>query len=477
MSHDMLNRPEETEAAPHLLKPPGQVLSTMESDGSRRWLKPKLSEGKYHRRRRMVAAFLIFVFTLLPFLKYDGRPLLLLDIINRDFVIFGLRILPTDTAIMALGMVMVFLTVFWFTAVFGRVWCGWACPQTVYMEFVFRPIERWADGTWGKGGKPKGDTAAWKQVVKYLLYFVVSFYLAHTFLAYFVGVDNLIRWIWQSTPFAHPWAFGVVALVTVAMLFDFGFFREQMCIIACPYGRFQSVLLDRSSRVVSYDQKRGEPRHKGRRKEVEGQALPIIGDCVDCHKCVTTCPTGIDIREGLQLECINCTQCIDACDEVMEKVGRPKGLIRYSSQMEDEGKPFSRIRPRILIYPLIFLVLLSFMSMLIFGRKSFDVSIVRERGLPFERIGEDEIANSFRLRITNRTRNESHVTLVAVEPESVRIDLTQDTIAIAPEQIQNEGIRAFAPRDQFTAGWLSVYLTLRSDQGDERKVHFRMAGP
>ena len=464
------------EAVPHLLKPPGQILSTMESDGSRRWLKPKVSDGRYLRRRRIVAALLIFVFTLLPFLKYDGRPLLLLDIMNREFFVFGLRILPTDTAIMALGMVFVFLSIFWFTAVFGRVWCGWACPQTVYMEFVFRPIERWADGTWGKGGKAKGAAVPWRQVVKYGLYFVISFYLAHTFLAYFVGMDNLIKWVWRSTPFEHPWAFGIVTLVTIAMLFDFGFFREQLCIIACPYGRFQSVLLDRSSRVVSYDKARGEPRHKGRRKEMSPD-LPIVGDCVDCRKCVTTCPTGIDIRDGLQLECINCAQCIDACDDVMEKIGRPQGLIHYSSQMEDEGQRFSLFRPRILIYPIVLLALVTGIVTLVMGRKSFDVAINRERGLPYQKVESDRIANTFTMHLVNRSRDDAVLTLVGVEPAEVDVKTTSDEIPIEGEKSVTAGLRAVAPASLFKDHWLPVKVTFRSDKGDERVISFRMAGP
>ncbi len=363
------------EVEPPLLKPEGRVLSTMEEDGSRRWLKPKLSRGKFFQRRRIMAYLLILIFTLLPLIKVNGTPLILLDIVNREFTVGFVQFLPTDTVLLALFMVSVFLAIVFFTAVLGRVWCGWACPQTVYMEFVFRPIERLLDGTLSRGGTPKKKIQGWRLFVKYAIYFGVCFYLAHTFLAYFVGVDRLSEWIWRSAPWEHPLGFGVVALVTLAMMFDFCFFREQLCIIACPYGRFQSVLLDRSSWIVAYDKKRGEPR--GKSKSASNQ-----GDCVDCKLCVTTCPTGIDIRDGLQLECINCTQCIDACNTVMHKIGRAPNLIRYSSQARDAGETRTKLRPRVILYPMILAVVVSTLIYNLATQASFEAVALRGRGNP-----------------------------------------------------------------------------------------------
>ena len=294
-----------------ILQPEEHVLSTLEADGSRRWLKPKLSKGALLLKRRILAYVLIAIFTLVPFIKIAGKPLVLLDITARRFTILGFTFLPTDTVLLAIFMVGLLLSVFLFTALFGRVWCGWACPQTVYMEFLFRPIERLFEGTVGRGGYKK-KVAPWRTALKYVVYFILCVYLANTFLAYFIGVDRLSEWVTQS-PFRHPVPFAVMAFVTFAMMVDFCYFREQLCLIACPYGRFQSVLLDQNSLIVAYDKNRGEPRGKLRKKKKDqAEALPIIGDCIDCGNCVTTCPTGIDIRKGLQMECINCTQCIDA---------------------------------------------------------------------------------------------------------------------------------------------------------------------
>ncbi len=302
-----------------LLEAPEHVLSTLEKDGSRRWLRPKLSPGKYWHRRRIVAYFLVAFFVSLPHLRYQGKPVFLFDIPAREFTILGHTFLPTDTPLLALGIIGVFLTVAFLTSISGRLWCGWGCPQTVYMEYFFRPIDRFFEGTSGKGGQPTKPMSAVNHVARFLVYVLLSMALAHTFLAYFVGTDRLAMWL-RSSPSEHPFAFLVMAGTTVAMLFDFLFFREQLCLIACPYGRFQSVMLDRKSLIVGYDVGRGEPRGKARHN---ADPSARQGDCVDCKKCVTTCPTGIDIRNGLQMECINCTQCIDACDEVMTKLGRP----------------------------------------------------------------------------------------------------------------------------------------------------------
>ncbi|MFK7769151.1 MAG: 4Fe-4S dicluster domain-containing protein, partial [Mariniblastus sp.] len=288
-----------------ILQPEDHVLSTLEADGSRRWLKPKLSKDSFLRRRRVVAYVLIAIFTVLPFIKFGGKPFVLIDIVARRFTIFGFTFLPTDTVLLAIFMVGFLLSIVLFTALFGRVWCGWACPQTVYMEFLFRPVERFFDGTVGRGGHKK-NIPVWRTVAKYIVYFLLSVYLANTFLAYFIGVDRLSQWVTRS-PLSHPIPFAIMAFVTFAMMVDFCFFREQMCVIACPYGRFQSVLLDQNSLIVAYDKTRGEPRGKVQKKSGSDNALPVLGDCIGCGNCLTTCPTGIDIRDGLQMECINCT--------------------------------------------------------------------------------------------------------------------------------------------------------------------------
>ncbi|MCL4865811.1 MAG: cytochrome c oxidase accessory protein CcoG, partial [Gemmatimonadales bacterium] len=328
-------------------RPPLQGLSTLNEDGSRRWLRPKLSPGGFWRWRRVVAYGLMVLFFALPYLRIGGKPLVLLDIPRREFTFFGTTFLPTDTLLLMLLMVSIALGIFLLTALLGRVWCGWACPQTVYLEFLFRPIERWVEG--GRSGSLQLDRErrhfAPRRLVKYAIYLVLALFLAHTFLAYFVGIEQLLQWVRRS-PVEHPTSFLVMAGTTAMIFADFAWFREQTCIVACPYGRLQSVLLDRRSLIVGYDPNRGEPRMRG----VKERAA-TAGDCIDCGACVLTCPTGIDIRDGLQMECIHCTQCADACDAIMDQVGTPRGLIRYTSQDALAGVPSPRLRPRVVLYP------------------------------------------------------------------------------------------------------------------------------
>ncbi|NBX37776.1 MAG: cytochrome c oxidase accessory protein CcoG, partial [Planctomycetes bacterium] len=335
-----------------------RVLPTMNEDGSRRWIKPRLSHGPFHSARRIFSWVLIGIFTLVPYIRIGGHPLVLLDIPARQFTLFGRVFVPTDTLILLALLLTVFTGVFLFTAVLGRVWCGWACPQTVYLEFVFRPIERFFDNLGKRMAlRPDDPKHTLFKALRWGAYTVIAMYLAHTFLAYFVGVDRLAIWVRRS-PLEHPVSFLVMAGTTFAMLLDFGVFREQVCFAACPYGRLQSVLLDRQSLIIGYDKTRGEPRGKMSAAAFIAANSPEAkkGDCVDCKACVVTCPTGIDIRDGLQLECIGCTQCIDACDTIMLKLNKPKGLIRYASQDELAGKSRKLIRPRVLIYSVLMTV-------------------------------------------------------------------------------------------------------------------------
>ncbi len=373
------------------------VLSTLERDGGRRWLSPLLSTGYWWHRRRIVAYLLMVVFVAIPHLRVGGKPLVLLDIAAREFTILGKTFLPTDTVLLALLMLSVFLSIVLITALAGRAWCGWACPQTVYMEYLFRPIDRFFDGVSGKGGPAKSGRSPLWQVARIAVYVLLSMFLAHTFLAYFVGTERLSQWV-RSSPVQHPTAFIVMAFTTGAMLFDFLYFREQMCTLACPYGRFQSVMLDEQSLIVAYDPVRGEPRKKG--KHHPGEA---VGDCVDCHRCVVVCPTGIDIRDGLQMECINCTQCIDACDDVMRRVGTPTGLIRYSSQSAIERKPQRFLRARTIIYPIILVLVFSGFGFALATKRGFDARLVRGKGAPFSMSTVGNVSNAFQIRLVNRT--------------------------------------------------------------------------
>lgn len=455
-----------------LLAPNEHVLATLEADGSRRWLHPRLAAGRFLTRRRVVAYVLITVFTVLPFMTIGGKPAILLDIVARRFTLFGITFLPTDTVLLALFMVSLLLTIFLVTALLGRVWCGWGCPQTVYLEFVFRPIERLCLGRRGTGGKPREDIGGWRYAVMYLLFAIISLYLAHTFLSYFVGVQRLRSWM-TGSPVDHLAAFIVVAVVTGAMLFNFAFFREQLCTIACPYGRFQSVLLDRQSLIISYDQQRGEPRGK-----TSKTALPILGDCIDCKMCVSVCPTGIDIRDGLQLECVGCAQCIDACNEVMTRVNRPIGLIRYSSQAAMAGEKQKLLRPRVIIYPALICSLLGLLTVLLLTRSPVDVTLLRGLGRPYFLTTTGDVENTMRLKVTNRTDHPQHLHLEVPDRADIRITtVTQGTIGLMPGQSWTEPVQIIVPSRAFTFGVLDITLRVKNDDGVQMDQPCRLLGP
>lgn len=472
------------------------VLSTLNEDGSRRWLNPKLSQGRFLHRRRVVAFALVALFIALPLIPFGGKPALLLDIAARRFYIFGGTFYPTDTLLMALLIVGVFLTIFWVTAMLGRVWCGWACPQTVYMEFVYRPLQRLFEGAPGRPKKGWLQTSGAGTPLKYVAYAIVSFGLAHVFLAYFVSWEQLSRWVFGS-PAAHPLGFGIVMFVTVAMLIDFAFLREQVCIVMCPYGRMQSVMLDRQSLIVKYDSTRGEPR--GMKKKGQDTnpaallaggaslALPQLaglggtggrtGDCVDCHLCVTTCPTGIDIRRGLQMECVGCAQCIDACDAVMDKLHRPRGLIRYSSQAAMEGEEPKMIRPRVVAYPAVLLVIITLFTLVLRGTGIADVTIVRGVGQPFVVSANGEVQNMLRVKIVNRGEEPATFTMLLANEPSGRIEAEQQEILVQPGQMLTVPVRAVLPASEFAGMQHAVKIEVRGPQDYRKVIPFVLLGP
>jgi len=446
------------------------VLSTLNDDGTRRWLRPRLSPGRWWSRRRGVAYLLIAIFTLLPHLRMNGKPTILLDLATRRFTFFGHTFLPTDTILLALLLLGVFLTIFLCTALFGRVWCGWACPQTVYLEFVFRPIERFFEGAPGRRRIAWLHDSGLGRVLKLASYALVAFVLANTFLAYFVGTDTLRQWMTQS-PFRHPGPFLVVAVTTALMLFDFTYFREQTCIVACPYGRMQSTLLDRRSLIVAYDAARGEPR-----RSAGDIALTQArrGDCVDCGLCVATCPTGIDIRNGLQMECVHCTQCMDACDAVMARIKRPLGLIRYGSQAELAGEKAGLLRPRTLIYPALITIIIAAMVVVLVRQGPASVRVLRARGPVYTTLPDGSIANPILVKIANR--RDIPVTL-GLEASGAAVRSDAFPADIGPGQTVTLPAMLIAPRDAFVHGRLDVRLIVRDADDLMIEEPHRMGGP
>jgi cytochrome c oxidase accessory protein FixG len=334
-------------------------------------------------------------------------------------------------------------------------------------------LERLFDGPPGPRHRPGKKKTPLRTVAKYAVYLVISAFLAHTFLAYFVGVENLARWVRQS-PMEHPVPFLVMLATTGLMMFDFAYFREQTCIVACPYGRFQSVMLDRDSLIVTYDVKRGEPRGRGSRREVDGKQL---GDCVDCGMCTDTCPTGIDIRDGLQMECVACTQCIDACDTIMDRLGKPRGLIRFSSQARVEGAAGRLVRWRVVLYPVIMLVLISAFVVTLAGKQTADVTLLRAPGMPFNELTDGEIANQVRVKIRNRSGQDAEYRIEIVDEIPAKLVIPENPMVIVAGASKDQVVLIGVPRSVFRDGYYDVTLKITDGRQFDQEVRYRMLGP
>lgn len=369
-------------------------------DGRRRAPYPADVHGRFTTARRVLRWALLAILFALPWLRIGGRPALLLDVARRQFFLFGASFNAQDTPLLFFVLTGVGFGLVFVTALFGRVFCGWACPQTVFLEGLFRPVERWLEGPRNVAleRRRRGMTLdlGWRLGLKYAFYTFLSVALAHLFLAYFVPVRELNAML-RGAPGLHPEAFLWMLGTTALFLVNFGVFREQFCVVMCPYGRLQSVLLDDHSWIVGYDDRRGEPRGKAAKKS-EGTA----GDCVDCGRCVAVCPTGIDIREGLQLDCVACTQCIDACDEVMLKLGRPSGLVRYDSAEGFAGRARRLVRPRILGYTALLLIGAVVAGLTLRSRSDFEATILRLPGPPYQQEAS-LLRNGFELHLVNKS--------------------------------------------------------------------------
>ena len=402
-------------SAPEPVKPVNRPdfrdhIATADREGRRKWLYPKKVKGRFFRARSWVAWFLLAIMFGGPFVTIRGNPLLMINIVERKFSVLGVIFWPQDNLVFALGFLLFLMGIGMFTAAFGRLWCGWTCPQTVMMEMVFRRIEYWIEGD--APAQKALARAPWtgakliKKAGKHTLFLALSFLIGNTLLAYIIGVDGL-RQIITDNPLHHLTGLAFMGLFTLIFYGIFAHFREQACTFICPYGRFQSTLLDENTVVVAYDYKRGEQRGRWRRSETTSQrTVRSAGDCIDCFKCVTACPTGIDIRNGTQMECINCTACIDACDEVMEKIGRPRGLIRFASLNGIENGLPLRLTPRIIGYCVILAILAAGLIALLLTRSDVDVTLLRAPGALFEQTTAGKISNLYLLKLTNKTQRE-----------------------------------------------------------------------
>ena len=376
-------------------------LATVTDEGKRIWIYPKKPKGKFYNARNIVSFILLAILFITPFIKINDHPFMLFNLLERKFIVFGISFGPHDFHLFVLAMIAVVISIFLFTVVYGRIFCGWVCPQTIFMEMVFRKIEYWIEGN--SSQQRKLDRAPWttekiiKKTSKHIVFYSISFIIANFFLSYIIGMDELLKII-SDPPSEHLAGLTAILIFSGVFYFVFAKFREQVCTMVCPYGRLQGVMLDQNSIVIAYDNLRGEPRGKIK-KGVENN----LGDCVDCNQCVEVCPTGIDIRNGTQLECVNCTACIDACDAIMTKVNRPKGLIRYASKNEIETKVRKLFTPRSIGYTVVLILLLSLLTGLLLTRSNFELSILRTPGVMFQEQPNNKISNLYDLKIINKT--------------------------------------------------------------------------
>jgi cytochrome c oxidase accessory protein FixG len=384
-------------------------LATMDERGKRKWVFAKQPSGKYYRARSIVSFFFFALFAGMPFIKVHGRPLFLFNITGAKFILFGKVFWPQDFFIFGLAMVSFIIFIVLFTAAFGRLFCGWVCPQTIFMEMIFRKIEYLIDGD--APAQKLLRNAAWtgakirKRLLKHVIFFFLSFVIANFFLSYIIGIDELIATIREPVS-QHAGSFLGILVFSGVFYAVYAWFREQACTVVCPYGRLQSVLLDRNSMAVAYNYKRGEPRGKFRKNSTE-----VKGDCIDCFQCVKVCPTGIDIRNGIQMECVGCTACIDACDKMMAAIGKPTGLISYTSENGIAKGEKLRFTLRMKMYTLLLLVLAGILALLLISRNDVDGTIVRAPGQLYQERGEDSLSNLYTIKVVNKTLKDIPLTL------------------------------------------------------------------
>lgn len=432
-------------------------VATVDKSGKRIWVFPQKPKGKLYNLRTWLSVLYLAVFFTLPFIKVNGHPFFLINVLQRKFILFGQIFWPQDFFIFGLGMIIFIVFIALFTVVFGRVFCGWACPQTIFMEMVFRKIEYWIEGDAAQQKLLK--KAPWntdkivKKSAKWAIFWIVSFIIANAFLAYIIGIDELEKIV--SEPISkHLGGFIAIVIFTCVFFFVYSWFREQVCTVVCPYGRMQGVLLDRNSLVVAYDYKRGENRAKFNKKQER-----TAGDCIDCNQCVKVCPTGIDIRNGTQLECINCTACIDACNAMMNAVGFEPNLIRFASESNiAENKP-ARFTGRIKAYSVVMVLLLGVLVYLLSSRTDVGISVLRTPGQLYQEQPNHQFSNLYNFRFLNKTYQEKELTL---KPENFK-----GTIKIVGDE------RLVVPKEGNASG--SMFIYMNGADVTQRKTELKIA--
>lgn len=437
-------------------------IGTIDEEGKRAWVYPKKPSGRFYEKRKIVSYFLLAFLFAAPFIKINGNQFLMFNVLERRFNIFGFPFWPQDFHLFVISMIIgvVFITLF--TVGFGRIFCGWICPQTIFMEMVFRRIEFWIDGDRNK--QRKLDRQKWdaekirKRLLKWFIFLVISFLIANVFLAYLIGSDKLIRYITEG-PAEHLGTLFPLIIFTAVFYFVFAWFREQVCIIACPYGRLQGVLLDNKSIVVAYDYKRGEGENgrKKFRKNEDREALGH-GDCIDCLQCVHVCPTGIDIRNGTQLECVNCTACIDECDHIMESINLPKGLIRYASENEIETKEKFKLTARMKGYIAVLIILTGVLIGMLQLRNDLEARVLRLPGQLYEHKEGNIISNVFTYKLVNKTVREI---------DNINFKLRKYNGEI---KVVSNSENIIIPKEGLTEGTLFIEIDQSELTGDKNKL-------
>jgi cytochrome c oxidase accessory protein FixG len=450
-------------------------LATVTKEGKRKWIFPKKPSGRFYNARTIVSIILLAFLVAAPFIKVNGHQFLLLDFPNRNFILFGVPFGPHDFHLFVLAMISLIVFIVLFTAIFGRIFCGWACPQTIFMEMVFRKIEYWIEGDANEQRKLKA--APWtsdkifKKTLKHIIFFGISFFISNIFLSCIISMDKLIE-IVTDPPSQHLSGLFAITVFSGVFYFIFSYFREQVCTLVCPYGRLQGVLLDQDSIVIAYDYKRGEPRSKLKK----GDDFSNRGDCIDCHLCVDVCPTGIDIRNGIQLECVNCTACIDVCDNVMDKIKRPRGLIRYASLRNIENKAKFKFTPRMMLYSTILVILLSVLTYLMANRTDFNVNILRTPGMLFQQQPDGKISNLYDLNLVNKTFNPVQMQIKLFDLQG-ELKIIGSDLKLNPQQIVEAKFMILFPKESIKTMNTPVEIGIYDGKKLIKKIKTSFLGP
>lgn len=453
-------------------------ISTVDEQGKRAWIYPKKPKGKRYTQRKVVAGFLLTLLFALPWIRYEGEPFMLFNIFQRKFIFFGQPFWPQDFHLVVVGIITFIVFVILFTVIFGRLFCGWACPQTLFMEFLFRQVEYLVEGDAQQQKRLNRQAwnfdKIWRKLLKYTLFIFISFAIAATLFAYIVGTDRVMQ-IVAAGPLTHSKGFVTLLAFTGIIYFIYAYFREQICLIVCPYGRLQGVLLDNKSVVVAYDYKRGEPRGK-QNKPTDGVAAVQRGDCIDCNNCVVVCPTGIDIRNGTQLECINCTACMDACDAVMLRAKKPVGLIRYSSEASiAEGKG-SIFNARAMAYSAFLTLLLLLFVSLFSLRTEVEATILRVPGTMFQEYGPGSYSNVYKIQLVNKTRNDLPIELKLENGEG-KVLIMGGPLVVEDSKVVESNFLLVKPKTSLSSSNTAVVIGVYSNGEQIESFRTTFIGP